>query len=209
MSNYHHYGEFYPDSWYQASNGLPNLLLHNEGGQGFVDVASKAGVAGHGWSYAASFADYDADGDQDFYVANDFGDNNLYRNLGDGTFEDVASELGVLDTGNGMGVLWNDLDGDGALDIYVSNMSSSAGQRILRRFAEQSGSEIEGKLYKLAAGNTIFLQRDGKFERLPASAGGIGASWAWGASALDIDLDGHQDVYVANGFISGDSLKDT
>ena len=64
-------------------------------------------------------------------------------------------------------------------------------------------------LLKLAAGNTIFRQTKRGFQALPASQGGVGASWAWSAALLDIDLDGIQDVYVANGFISGDSLKDT
>ena len=64
-------------------------------------------------------------------------------------------------------------------------------------------------LVKLAAGNTIFRQGENGFERLPASQGGVSASWAWSASLLDIDLDWTQDIYVSNGFISGDSLKDT
>ncbi len=209
VCNYPRLDAVYPDSWYRATNGLPNALLRNVEGRKFEDVASGAGLAGRSWSYAAAFADYDADGDQDLYVANDYGDNNLYRNRGDGTFEDVATELGLLDTGNGMAAAWGDLDGDGQLDLYVSNMSSSAGNRILKRLAQKEGSEVESTLFKLAAGNSIFLQRNGKFERLPAEAGGIGASWAWGPSLLDINLDGHLDLYVANGFISGNSLKDT
>ena len=174
-----------------------------------LNVAKAAGVAGSSWAYAAAAADFDQDGDQDLYVANDYGDNNLYRNRGDGTFEDVAKKLGVLDTGNGMGAAWADLDNDGDLDLYVSNMASSAGNRILRRLATKDGTDIESKLFKLAAGNTIFLQEDGRFRQLPALAGGVGASWAWAPALLDIDLDGILDIYVANGFISGDSLKDT
>ncbi len=176
-------------------------------------------MAGQSWSYAAAFADFDEDGDQDLYIANDYGDNRLYLNRGDLTFQDVAAELGVLDTGNGMGATWGDLDNDGRLDLYVSNMSSSAGNRILKRLgagasSEGSASRVPPKgtaatLLKLAAGNTIFRQTERGFQALPASQGGVGASWAWSAALLDIDLDGIQDVYVANGFISGDSLKDT
>jgi hypothetical protein len=153
----------------------------------------------------------------------------------------LAREFGVLDTGNGMGVFWDDLDADGRLDLYVSNMSSSAGNRILRRLTSRAAaapapsagsapriapgegsapraeaaaapppiSAVEQTLLKLASGNTIFRQSASGFDRLPADHGGVSASWAWSASALDIDLDGVRDIYVANGFISGDSLKDT
>ena len=225
VCNYNRLDAVYPDSWHGARNGTPNLLLRNvesgdSGARRFEDVASNFGVAGRAWSYAASFADFDEDGDQDLYVANDYGDNALYVNRGDGSFENRAAAMGILDTGNGMGVTWADLNNDGRLDLYVSNMSSSAGNRILRRLAARSeGSSSKGPgatvsstetvLAKLAAGNTIFLQKGNGFEALPSEKGGVGASWAWSASILDIDLDGLQDIYVANGFISGDSLKDT
>ena len=172
-------------------------------------IATAAGVGGSAWSYAAAAADYDADGVIDIAVANDYVENALYRGLGDGTYQDVAAAVGVLDVGNGMGSTWGDLDCDGQLDLYVSNMSSSAGNRILKRFADRQRSSTENVLFKLAGGNSVFLQRGGKFERLDPKAGGIGASWAWGSSLLDLDLDGDLDIYVANGFISGDSLKDT
>jgi hypothetical protein len=199
----------YPDSWYDAKNGNPNLLLKNHGGKRFVEEAADRGLAGTAWSYAAAAADFDEDGDQDIYVANDYGKNSLYVNNGDGTFTDAAEKLGVLDTGNGMGAAWGDLNNDGRLDLYVSNMSSSAGNRILRRLAGKDDGKVMKTLFKLAAGNTIFQSTGNGFESLPPEAGGISASWAWGVSLLDIDLDGRLDVYVANGFISGDSLKDT
>jgi hypothetical protein len=199
----------YPNSWHDATNGKPNVLLRNLGGKKFENIAGSSGVEGLAWSYAAAAADFDEDGDQDLYVANDYGSNNLYVNRGDGTFEDLAEQYGVLDTGNGMGATWGDLDGDGDLDLYVSNMSSAAGQRILKRIADSSSTGIEATLFKLAAGNSIFLQNENGFTRLAPGKGGVLASWAWGASLLDLDLDGHLDVYVANGFISGDSPKDT
>lgn len=199
----------YPDSWYDARNGSPNLLLRNQGGKGFVEEAAARGLAGNAWSYAAAAADFDEDGDQDLYVANDYGKNSLYINQGDGRFVDAARKLGVLDTGNGMGAAWGDLNNDGRLDLYVSNMSSSAGNRILRRLAGKQAGGVMQTLFKLAAGNTIFHSTGDGFEMLPSEAGGISASWAWGVSLFDFDLDGRLDVYVANGFISGDSLKDT
>jgi len=210
VCNYHRLDAVYPNSWYRATNGSPNLLLHNQGGKRFVDIAAQAGLAGQDWSYAATFADFDADGDQDLYVANDYGDNGLFVNQGGLTFVDEAAKRGVLDTGNGMGATWGDLDNDGRLDLYVSNMSSSAGNRILKRFSSPAKpaegsrpagggkpgiSDAEEVLLKLAAGNTIFRQtKDGTFEKMPKSNGGVGASWAWSPALLDIDLDGLLDV---------------
>ncbi len=208
VSVYERLDALYPDSWFDAANGRPNLLLMNRDGR-FVDEATERGMTATRWTFAAAAADFDEDGDQDIYVANDYGPNELLINDGKGRFRDEAEARGVRDVGNGMGAAWADLDQDGRLDLYVSNMSSSAGNRILKRLGGE-GSEVGATLLKLAAGNSIFFQREGgSFEAQPAAKGGLGASWAWSPALLDIDLDGLLDVYVANGFISGESAKDT
>ena len=193
------------NSWIEATNGTPNALFRNKGGTGFEQVAEQVGLVDASWSYAAAAADYDADGDLDLYVANDYGRNSLWNNTA-GEFEDVAAELGVRDLGNGMGAAFGDLDCDGDLDLYVSNMSSTAGNRILRRLSESSGTR---DLLKMAAGNSIFLASGDTFERLDPKLGGIGASWAWAPALFDLDLDGRLDIYCASGFVTGDTLADT
>jgi hypothetical protein len=195
------------DSWTDARNGSPDLLLRNVQGTRFEDVTAAAGLNDTRWSYASAWADYDEDGDPDLYVANDYGPNSLWRNRGDGTFEDVAEATGTLDVGNGMGCAWGDLDGDGALDLYVANMSSTAGSRILSRLAADDGAVA--LLSKLAAGNSIFLRRGSGFERLPSKAGGVDAMWAWSVALVDLDLDARLDVFCTNGFITGDTPADT
>ncbi len=198
------------DSWIQARNGAPNSLFKNHGGERFEDVAAAIGIAGTSWTYASAAADYDEDGDLDLYVANDYGVKELWKNDGKGGFMDVAADLGVTDVGNGMGVTWGDLDGDGRLDLYVSNMSSTAGNRILGRLAESVDESVYADLKKLASGNSIFLaDPEGGFRRQAASAGGINGSWAWSAALCDLDLDGALDVYCASGFVSGDQAADT
>ncbi len=195
------------NSWVQATNGTPDRFYLNLGGQGFHEEARERGLIDTSWSYAAAAADFDQDGDSDLYVANDYGVNALYVNDGAGHFGDRAKELGVEDLGNGMGVTWGDLDTDGRLDLYVSNMSSTAGKRILERMQKKDDSWKN--LAKLAAGNSIFLAKGAGFERVPSAQGGIGASWAWAPALFDIDLDGRLDAYCSSGYVTGDTAADT
>jgi len=197
------------DHWLEATNGQANRLFRNVNGERFEEVAGDLGIAGRSWTYASAAADFDGDGDTDLYVANDYGTNRLWRNDGEGGFEDAAGELGVTDIGNGMGVTWGDLNNDGTLDLYVANMSSTAGNRILDRMWDVLPEEERQKLRKSAAGNTIFLQGESGFTKQPKSAGGVGANWAWSASVVDFDLDANSDIFCVNGFVTGDLAHDT
>ncbi|HEX8129751.1 MAG TPA: VCBS repeat-containing protein [Pyrinomonadaceae bacterium] len=208
VTSYNRYGQVTPDSWFRATNGTPNLLLINQLDGTFKEEAKRWGVDDSRWSYAAAFADVNSDGRVDLYVANDFGEKAMFINRGD-KFTDEARERGVLDPGNGMGVSFGDYNNDGLLDIHASNMSSTAGNRILARlFPNQSAKD--NVLKKLAAGNNLFEnQGGGKFKDVTSEVGGFGGGWAWGGGFIDFDNDGWEDIYTPNGFISGKSMKDT
>ncbi len=133
---------------------------------------------------------------QKVYWTRSCGNNQILRSNLDGSCVEVLVDDASCATGL-------------ALDIAAQKMYWAEASHNRIRRANMDGTEIETKLFKLAAGNTIFLQENGRFRQLPGSAGGVGASWAWAPALLDIDLDGILDIYVANGFISGDSLKDT
>ncbi len=206
-----------PESYIDAQDGRPNVLLRNLGGEGttftFADVTTAAGLKPQSerWSYAASWADYDRDGDLDLFVANDYGRNSLYRNRGGAAgFDEVASEVGADDLGNGMGASWADLDGDLWLDLYISNMQSFAGNRITR-LENFPGSDAERTLYRrFSQGNTLLHNLgDGTFEDATEGAGLRGAFWAWGNLAFDYDADADLDIFVCGGFYTGVSAKDT
>jgi hypothetical protein len=208
VTSYNRYGQITPDSWFRATNGTPNLLFINQPNGTFREEAQKWGLDDRRWSYAAEFADVNADGKIDLYVANDFGEKALYINKGD-KFVDEAEERGVLDPGNGMGVSFGDYNNDGRLDIHASNMSSTAGNRILSRLFPNSSAK-DNVLKKLAAGNNLFENTgDGKFKDVTAEVGGFSGGWAWGGGFIDFDNDGWEDIYTPNGFISGKSMKDT
>ena len=208
VASYNRYGRVMPNSWHRATNGTANLLFINQQDGTFKESAEAWGVQDERWSYAPQFVDLNGDGKQDLYIANDFGENALYMNLGD-RFQDQAVPYGALDPGNGMGVSFGDYNNDGQLDLYVTNMSSTAGNRILGRLFPESGSDRD-LLYKLAAGNSLLEGRsDGGFVDVTERRGPFAAGWAWGGVFIDFDNDGWEDLYSPNGFISGQSMKDT
>ncbi|MCP9494532.1 MAG: VCBS repeat-containing protein [Pyrinomonadaceae bacterium MAG19_C2-C3] len=208
VTSYNRYGQVTPDSWFRATNGTPNLLFIQQSDHTFREQAAKWGVNDKRWSYAAAFADVNEDGKLDLYVANDFGEKAMYINHGD-KFIDEAKTRGVLDPGNGMGVSFGDYNNDGQLDLHASNMSSTAGNRILARlFPNQTSSD--NVLKKLAAGNNLFEnQGKGVYKDVTGEVGGFGGGWAWGGGFIDFDNDGWEDIFTPNGFISGKSMKDT
>jgi len=138
-------GDYDNDGWpdlYVSNNPGPNFLYHNNGNGTFTEVGRAAGVRGPGRSFATWFFDYDNDGRQDLFVASYFISveetartylglpNNantlkLYRNLGDGTFEDVTRTVGLDKVFMPMGANFGDIDNDGFLDIYLGTGNPS------------------------------------------------------------------------------------
>ncbi|MGH9779370.1 MAG: FG-GAP repeat domain-containing protein [Candidatus Acidiferrales bacterium] len=201
-----------PVPYHDATNGTPNYLFQNRGDGTFSDVTAETGLNENNnrFSFACSWADYDGNGWPDLYVANDFGRNNLYRNEG-GKFRDVAAEAGVEDLGAGMSVAWGDYDNDGLLDLYVGNMYSTAGLRTTMQpiFKPDSPTGVRSFLRRQAKGNSLFRnQGDGTFEDVSETAGVTMGRWAWSSNFFDIDLDGWDDIYVANGYVTNESTKD-
>ena len=99
-----------------------NALYRNTGNGKFVDVTAKAGVAlGDRISVGATWADYDNDGWEDLFVTSTRGGNVLFRNKGDGTFEDVTARAHLTHVGHSQTPVFFDYDNDGDLDLYLTN----------------------------------------------------------------------------------------
>jgi hypothetical protein len=247
-----------------VTNVGPNVLFRNNGNGTFQDVTESAGVGHTGWSTSAAFFDYDRDGDLDLFVTNYIhwspatdlecytSDNRrdyctpesyhaplgdvLYRNRGDGTFEDVSTAAGLRTAdGNGFGIAIADFNQDGRLDIYVAN-DGNPNQLWIQtpdgRFGDQgfatgcavdavgaaeagmgvSAVDIEndGDLDLFVTNlvketNTLYLNEEGLFRDATAIAGLAASSLpftGFGLGFADFDHDQELDLYIANGRVS-------
>lgn len=169
----------------------PNLLYRNNGDGTFTNVTEEAGLDLTGFlSFCSAFFDYDKDGFQDIYIANDkFSTPNLlYHNNGDGTFESVGVATGTNLYMGAMSTTIDDYNNDGWLDIYVTNF-----------YPPESDSE-DG-----VVGNAFLRNNgDGTFTNIAEENGTRFDSVGWGAVFLDADNDTDHDLYVS-GNISNQS----
>jgi tetratricopeptide (TPR) repeat protein len=203
----------YPLPYYDAQNGPPNFLMHNQRDGTFRDVTAEAGLNQNNtrYSFCCGWNDFNQDGWPDLYVVNDFGRKNLYRNNGDGTFTDIAAPAGVEDTGAGMSVCWFDYDNDGAEDLYVANMWTAPGIRVSDQeaFQKEAGEAVRALYRKHAMGNSLFRNDStGKFRDTSSAANVQMGRWSWSSDAWDFDHDGYADLYITNGMVSGPSRQD-
>ena len=196
--------------YHDANIGGRNTLFRNDiaaNSWNFVDATAETGLEAnnHRYSLASAWEDFDNDGDQDLYVANDYGRDSLYQNQ-NGHFEDIGDTAGAEDAASGMSVTWADLDHDGWMDAYVGNMWSSAGNRIAFQpeFKADAKQGIKNRLQRFARGNTLLRNnRNQSFTDISSEAGVAMGRWAWSSQLADINNDGWKDVLIANGYLTG------
>lgn len=186
----------------EAHDGADNHLFINQGNLVFREESNQRGISGTQYTYVASAFDFDADGDQDLFEGNDFGPNILWLNDGQGHFtKDTQSGLGGV-SAYSMGVTLADYDNTGRWSLYVSNMSSAAGARMVD-LPTGLDPELRERVRVIASGNRLFEQGpEGRWTEGAEAAGVARAGWAWGAVFADLDNDGDQDLFVTNGFTS-------
>ncbi|MCB9897599.1 MAG: CRTAC1 family protein [Planctomycetes bacterium] len=177
------------DSFEFAVDGGTNRMFHNLGDGRFEEVAPKLGLDSKRWAYAVASADFDDDGWPDLYVANDYGAEELYLNRGGEHFERRLGAGLEEDSKSGMCVALGDVGNECRTAIFVTNISK-------RGFLFQ-GNNL--RLDYLSDAGTMAEVAKGQV----ADCG-----WAWGASFGDLDLDGWQDLFVSNGFVSADPERE-
>jgi len=165
--------------------GAPDVFFRNVHGR-FVDATREAGMTdlARGFGFAVRAADVDDDGDADVFVANDSDPNYLYRNDGTGHFQEVGVPASVAFDANGaaqasMGIAAGDVDGDGLLDLFVTNFS-----------------EDFSTLYK-GLGSGFFADVSRETGVGPATFRPL----SWGTALADFDNDGDLDLAIADGHI--------
>ena len=172
------------------AHAKPNLLLRNEGDLRFTDVTDGV-AAGLQNTFTASFVDLNRDGWLDLVLAQNTGEIEILRNLGNGKFARVEFHSGY---GFWMGLAFGDIDQDGDLDIFLSNIGNSIPTPLVkgdRRDNQRLASEW------------ILLRNDGdlRFTDITGDAGISGFGFAWGGVFEDVNLDGVLDLLVAQNYV--------
>lgn len=185
----------------------PNALYRNKGDGTFEDVAAKAGVIlGDRVCVMATFVDYDNDGHQDLYVTSTRGRNVLFHNNGNGTFTDVTDRAGVGQIGHSQTAVFFDLDGDGFLDLFLTNTArwtTNEFDKASHSFRGKAGlGPIEDAISFSTKEENIFYHNngDGTFRDDTAKLGLKGRGWAGDAVPFDYDGDGRLDLFVTSMF---------
>jgi hypothetical protein len=161
--------------------GETNKLFHNNCDGTFTDVSEKSGIAAFvGRTMGVTAADFDNDGWDDIYVANDRTENFLFRNKHDGTFEEVGNDTGTAFGQNGestssMGPVFADLEGRGVLDLWVTDGHYN---RLLRNQSKQGFEDI-GASNGVSQTNAQYV--------------------SWGTGVYDFDNDGYPDILIFHG----------
>ena len=205
-------GYFSPNKSITDDNGNPNVLFENTGTSETSRAAGEGGDTGESgdsrfervdapaiaddrWSLAASFVDLTGDGRPDIHVANDYNNDTVYLNRGDGSFERI--QLGGPTARNGMASEVNDVNRDGRPDVFVTNIDIPASRETLspdryerlKRFLQyviHSGR---------TRGNTMLVNRGaGEFVDRAGAYGVREGGWGWAASVTDLDNDGDRDL---------------
>ena len=202
---------FKSGSWIDGKSGMKwqNQLLRNLGGGKFQDVTRATGTAGgHRSVFTASWQDFNNDNRPDLYIIHEFGPGTMLIQRPNGTF--AAHQLAERSSDFGsMGLASGDINNDGLTDVFVSNMYSKAGNRVIDNLPPgHYDDEIMRKLRRMVAGSELYVNRgDLSFEVVADRMQISKIGWGWGAALVDLDNDGWLDLYSTAGFISVDKNK--
>ncbi len=164
--------DVYLSRWRGCEN---NSYYENNGDGTFTEKTNALGLgSAHDETWMSIPLDVNADGMWDLYLANDFARNELFVQNADGTFSDRAADYNLDIFGNDMGIAYGDYDNNGDFDIFVSNIG-------------------ENRLFSPSADGSTYTN-------IAEETGVFNTYWAWGCRFADFDLDGDEDLFVANGF---------
>lgn len=191
-----------------ADDGGRNILLRNDEGWKFTDVTEQVGITSNNsyYSRAASWVDYDFDGDCDLYVSNEFAPDQFYENQ-DGWFSEISSELGLSVAARHRSVSVGEFNQDGRFDFFVATDTPLSALRELagdadkvQRHAFHETLQRENQIW--------FSSNQGQpFAPFYLKAPIFSSGSAFGSTTADLNNDGLDDVVVTNGFLSRSSSE--
>ena len=188
------------DGWfdlYFVNIAGPGGLFRNLGSGRFEETTDGAGVSDSGFGMGCVAADYDNDGDTDFYITT-YGPNLLYRNEGDGRFAEVGKSAGVAHPGLSTGTAFADYDNDGDLDLFVANYLAYSPE--LHKTCSREGMEVYCGPDAFNSEPDVLYRNegDGSFIEVSESVGIVDLEGKELAALFsDFDSDGDMDLYVA------------
>ncbi|MBY0488215.1 MAG: CRTAC1 family protein [Gemmatimonadaceae bacterium] len=186
-----------------------SLLYHNLGDNRFAEVSKASGLVDGSWSGDALMVDIDDDGRPDLYVPNMQGRNHLWRNVGGTRFEDATAKYFARTPFGAMGVAQLDFDGDGRLDLFVTDMHSDMidtydpndwTSKALKTDPTHVQDHLLGKdTNTVLFGNALYVNRGGgRFEEI-SDRYNAETYWPWGPSVGDLNGDGWDDLFITAG----------
>ncbi|MEW6160312.1 MAG: CRTAC1 family protein [Verrucomicrobiota bacterium] len=179
-----------------------NQLWRNRGGGKFEDITSQSGLGLKDQiSVAAAFADIDNDGDPDLFVTTVRKGNHLFRNQGQGRFEDVTQEAGLSYSGHSSGAVFFDFDRDGLLDLFLCNVGVYTTENKGRGdYYVGVRDAFSGHIYPERSEFSVLYRNigSGKFKDVSREMNLRDSGWAGDATFTDLNEDGYPDLYVLN-----------
>jgi hypothetical protein len=188
--------------------GVGDVLLRNDNGR-YVDVSEEAGIYGSliGFGLGVFVTDINQDNFPDIYVSNDFYERDyLYINQQDGTFSEEIREWTSHLCLSAMGVDFGDINNDGLVDIFITDMMPEEDQRIKSVMEFESYNVFKLKqsrdFYQQYIQNTLQVNNgNNTFSEIAYFSGIAKTDWSWAGMVFDMDNDGYKDIYVTNGII--------
>ncbi len=186
-------------------DGRVDYLFRNDGADGFKDVTDSSGISGSTLGHSVLWIDYDEDGWEDIYVANDFeAPDFLYRNRGDGTFSNQAHTLPQIPYSS-MGSDLGDVNNDGHLDMLIADMATNSYEKhtvsmlpTSRKTLALPAAQRPPQIMK----NALLLNRkNGEFIDAAYAWKIAATEWTWAVRLQDFDNDGWQDAFFTNGMM--------
>ena len=190
-----------PDLYFTTQLGS-NELWKNQGSGRFVNATDSAGLdVPDAITVGCSFADIDNDGDPDLFVTTVRHGNRLFENVGHGRFRDITRAAGVGYDGHSSGAVFFDYDGDGLLDLFVTNVGVfTSNERGPAGYYVGLQDAFMGHLHADRAEASILYRNLGgnRFTDVTSVVGLVDRSWSGDATALDVNDDGFPDLYIVD-----------